>query len=116
MIITVQATGVDLTPALKQYTIDKVQSLEKFYEGIIKAEIEIGMRTHHHQKGKIFFAEVNISAPGQSLRVVKDAEDLYKAIDKVKDHLKVEFEKIKGKRDRVDREVIRAQKEYIARE
>ena len=38
-------------------------------------------------KGDIFRAEVNLSVPHELIRVEKTATDLYKAIDKVKDHL-----------------------------
>lgn len=112
MQIIVQATEMDMTDAIRQYAEEKVQSLEKFYQGITKAEVDVGLRSHHHNKGKNFYAEVNLHVPHHPLvRVVKDAEDLYKAIDKVRDHLKVELEKLKGKQNKMDRNAIRAQKE-----
>ncbi len=114
MTITIQGTGIDLTEALKQYATDKIESLSKFHDHIVKVEIDIGMRTHHHNKGKIFYAEVNLHVPKlHTIRVTKDAEDLYKAIDKVKDHLKIELEKLKGKQKHKDRNAIRAQKEFV---
>lgn len=107
----VQATGMEMTDAIRQYAEDKVASLEKFYQGITKVEVDVGLRSHHHNKGKNYYAEMNLHVPHHPLvRVVKDAEDLYKAIDKVRDHLKVELEKLKGKQHRVDRNAIRAQK------
>lgn len=112
MIITIQATGMEMTDAIRQYCEDKMGSLEKFFDNIIKAEIDVGMRSHHHNKGKVYYAEVNIHVPKHMVRVEKDAEDLYKAIDKVKDHLKVELSKMKGKMRNKDREELRDQKEY----
>lgn len=112
MIMTIHGTGIDLTNAIREYVENKIVTLEKFMEAVTKVEIDVGMRTHHHQKGKIFYAEVNMHHPGGVLRVEKDAEDLYKAIDKVKDHLKVELESLKEKRRSKDKESIRMSKAY----
>lgn len=114
MIITLHGKGMDLTPAIKEYAEEKIQSLEKFFDNITKAQIDIGVNSNHHNKGKIYFAEVNLDIPNHPMiRVVKESEDLYKAIDKVKDHLKVELEGAKEKMRRKDKTVIRNQKEYV---
>ncbi len=112
MLINIRAKGTDLTPALRAHAEEKIGMLDKYFDNIIKADVEIGMESSHHQKGKIFYAEANLHVPKKNLRVVKEAEDLYKAIDKVKDHFKVELEKMKGKMRAKDREVIRSSKEY----
>jgi len=112
MITTIHAKGMELTSALQEYAEEKILGLEKFFDNIIKAEIDIGLLSHHHNKGKIYYAEVNLSIPGKVLRVVKESEDLYKAIDKVKDHLKQELDNAKEKMRRKDKDEIRSQKEY----
>ena len=112
MMITIQVSGIDSTDAIKQYANDKVADLEKYFPNIQKIDVDVGMRSGHHLKGKIYYAECNVSVPGRLVRVSKDAEDLYKAIDKVRDHLKVELEKIKGKMRGVDRDEIRESKGY----
>jgi ribosomal subunit interface protein len=113
MITNIQCTNIDSTEAIKSYAKEKMEGLTKFFDNIQQIDIDVGMKSHHHNKGKIYYAESNVVIPGKKLlRVSKDAEDLYKAIDKVRDHLKVELEKIKGKmRDR-DRAVLRDQKGY----
>src|SRR3989338_4343589 len=112
MLINIHGTGIELTEALKQYAEEKVESLTKFFDNIRQADVDIGVRTHHHNKGKIFYAEVNLHVPGELVRVVKEAEDLYKAIDKVKDHLKQELENRKEKMRGKDKKVLRNTKEY----
>lgn len=112
MIITIHGTGMELTQAIRDYAEEKITSLEKFFEGIIRADIDIGLRSHHHHKGKIFYAEVNLSIPGHMLRIVKEEDDLYKAVDKVKDHLKIDLEKMKEKMRAKDRVELRGVKEY----
>lgn len=112
MIVTIHGTAIELTEALKAYVHEKVTSLEKFFGGITKVEVDIGMRNHHHHKGDVFYAEMNVHVPGELIRVERDAEDLYKAIDKVKDHLKVELENADEKRRTKDKKAIRKSKEY----
>ena len=112
MKINIQGTGLDLTDSIREYAEEKTLSLEKYFDNIQQADIDVGMDNHHHNKGKIYYAEINLSVPGKVLRVVKEAEDLYKAIDKVKDHLKIELEKMKGKIRDLDKKVLRDQKGY----
>ncbi|HAZ28472.1 MAG TPA: ribosome-associated translation inhibitor RaiA [Candidatus Magasanikbacteria bacterium] len=112
MVITIHGTGIDMTDPIKAYATEKCESLIKYFDNIQKAQIDVGTRGNHHQKGKVYYAEVNLHVPGKVLRVVKDAEDLYKAIDKVKDHLKVELERMKGKMRERDKKTLRGNKEY----
>jgi ribosomal subunit interface protein len=113
MNININFTGIEATDALKEYITGKVEGLKTFFDGIVSADIDVGMRSQHHQKGKVYYAEFKLQIPGKpSVYVTKDAEDLYKAIDKVKDHMKVELEKVKGKMNQVNREELRDQKQY----
>ncbi|MBD3311160.1 MAG: ribosome-associated translation inhibitor RaiA [Candidatus Magasanikbacteria bacterium] len=112
MIINTKATNMDMTDSIRNYVEEKVNSLLKYFDNIQQADVDVGLHSQHHQKGKIYYAEINLHVPGKILRVTKDAEDLYKAIDKVKDHLKVELEKVKGKMRGIDKQALRDQKSY----
>lgn len=112
MTINIHATGIELTPALRQYAEDKIGGLTKFFDGILSIDIDVGARTHHHQKGEIYYAEANMRIPGRVVRVVKEEADVYKAIDKLKDHLKVDLEKAKEKLRRQNKEELRNAKAY----
>ncbi len=112
MNINIQGTGIDLTDAIRNYAEEKFGGLTKFFDNIQRADIDVGMRTHHHNKGEVYYAEVDLHIPKHVVRVEKDAEDLYKAIDKVKDHLKEELTKMKEKMRDKDKEQLRSQKEY----
>jgi ribosomal subunit interface protein len=103
---------MELTDPMKDYARGKVEDLLTYFDNIQNADIDIGKRSQHHNKGDVYYAEVNLSVPGKLLRVVKESDDLYKAIDKVKDHFKVELEKLKGKMREKDKEILREQKEY----
>lgn len=97
MNIIIKATNIELTSNIKDYVEEKISSLDKYFNNIIEAQIEIGVNSQHHKKGEIFFAEVNIKVPGKLLRVAKTEKKLFKAIDKVKDHLKVVLRRHKEK-------------------
>jgi putative sigma-54 modulation protein len=106
MRINLKATKINLTPAIKAYVQEKMDMLEK-YLGEMPAtncDVEVGLAVGSHHTGEIYRAEVNLEVPGALLRVEKTEKDLYKAIDKTKDHLaesiKRHKEKIMDKRRR----------------
>ena len=99
MNIQIKATKIDLTSELKEHIQEKVDMLEKYLGSInvLNCDFEVEMTTNHHVKGKIYRAECNLNLGNKLLRVEKSEEDLYKAIDKVKDHLAESIKKYKGK-------------------
>lgn len=100
MQINIKATNIELTPRIKDYVQEKMDMLEKYLGDIkvIQADFEVAITTLHHVKGEIYRAEANIELPHELLRVEKTEKDLFKAIDKVKDHLKISIKKYKEKR------------------
>lgn len=87
----IKATNTTLTEAITNYVNLKLGKgvLEKFagsYE-ILSVEVDIGKTTEHHNNGEIFRAEVNVAVKGKILRAVSDKEDLYAAIDDVRDEI-----------------------------
>lgn len=101
MILNIKATNLELTPRLKKYVTEKVNMLEKYYDGILEVRAEVELTSKHHRKGDIYRAEFNVRVPGKLLRVEKTTKDIYKAIDKVKDHMVLGLKKYKEKlRDR----------------
>lgn len=112
MTINIHGTGIELTSAIKDYAEEKMASLTKYFDHIQQINIDVGMHSHHHNKGEIFYAEANVHVPGHMLRIVKEEADLYKAIDKVRDHFKVELEKMKEKMRHKDKEELRDMKSF----
>ena len=89
MRINIKTTNFSLTPAIKDYLKEKLNSLKKFLpnDENILADVELGQTTRHHQKGDIFRAEVNLIIPGRLIRVISEKWDLKVAIDCIKDEL-----------------------------
>ncbi|MEK7558003.1 MAG: ribosome-associated translation inhibitor RaiA [Patescibacteria group bacterium] len=105
MQLNIKATNIELTSEIKDYVQKKVDMLDKFLGKIqtLNASFEVELITNHHLKGEIYRAEMNLEIPRELLRVEKTEKDLFKAIDKVKDHMaevikKYKEKKIDGKR------------------
>jgi len=99
MNIKIKSTRLELTPAIHEYLQTKMDMIEKYLGEIkmINCDVEIEKAVGGQHKGEIFRAEVNLQVPGKLLRVEKTESDLYKAIDKVKDHLELVIKKHKEK-------------------
>ncbi|MDO9509907.1 MAG: ribosome-associated translation inhibitor RaiA [Candidatus Magasanikbacteria bacterium] len=119
MQVVIFGKGMELTQAIKDYTEKKFSTLEKYYNNILRAEVTVGLESRHHLKGKNFICECKLVVPGNDLFVAKEEADLYKAIDKVKDHLENELKKHKIKereKDKKAKREIRDTKEYKVEE
>ena len=108
MNLDIKATNLELTPAVKKYIEDKVFGLSKFLTkwekiGDINARFELAKITNHHNKGEVFYAELNINLGEKMLRAEHSADDAYKAVDKVKDIMKellIDFKEAKGAKEK----------------
>jgi putative sigma-54 modulation protein len=100
MQVNIKATKLDLTEQIKDYVQKKTDMLEKYLGDFpaVHADFEVGRESNHHAKGEVYKAEFNLHVPGELLRVEKIEEDLYKAIDKVKEHMEMAIKKYKEKK------------------
>lgn len=97
MTLNITQHGMELTPAIKQYVEEKMESLQKYFDSIRHMDVEVGLANGHHQKGNVFECKVVVQVGSDVMRIEKDADDLYKAVDKVRDHLRVELTDWKNK-------------------
>jgi putative sigma-54 modulation protein len=100
MQIQIKGTKVDLTPELKAYIEEKMNMLEKYLGSVkpVGCSFEVSLAVGGQNSGKIYTAEANLDLPGERLRIEKTEKDIFKAIDKVKDHLKEAIVKYRGKK------------------
>ena len=89
MKIKLKATKLEMTEAIRNYTQEKMDMLDKFLGDlqILNCDVELEKSVGGQNKGEIFRTEINLEIPGELLRVEKTEDDLYKAIDKAKGHL-----------------------------
>jgi|GEM_PF-181038 putative sigma-54 modulation protein len=97
----IKAVNVSLAPEVREYLDRRLTALDKFIDPTDDANIcyvEIGRTTSHHKTGDIFRAEITCHIGGKSLRAEAEKEDLYSAIDEVKDEMALELRRDKTKR------------------
>jgi putative sigma-54 modulation protein len=107
MNINIKAPTIELTEEIKDYVQEKMDMLEKYLGSVkvINCDVEVGITVGNQNSGPIYKAEVNMEVPGKLIRVEKNAEDLFKAIDKTKDHLMRSIKRYKEKKvDRLKKE------------
>ena len=111
MKIIIKATDIKLTPEVKDYIEQKLGSLEKFLQcKFIEARVEVGRITRGQKQGNIFRAEVNLKADEDFFRVEHQEENIFAAIDLVKDELKEIIYHSKDKKIALQRRGARAWK------
>jgi putative sigma-54 modulation protein len=101
--LDIRGIEMELTDAIVSSIENKLASLDKYLESVgtpRELRVEAGVTTHHHNKGQIYQAVANLTIPGHKIRVEESAADLYDAIDRLKDKLKLEI--IKVTKTRID--------------
>ena len=104
MNINLQGKNIEVTPAIHDYVSKRVTNLSKLLSEIEEKHGEILVRfnvsktTNHHKAGEVFEADCSITAKGVNFYSSSSREDLYQAIDEVKENLFNEIEKNKDRK------------------
>ena len=104
MQINLQGKNIELTQVIKDYISKRVTNLEKLLfrieqgRGKVMVNFEVSKSTNHHKSGEIFHADCLIKIDGKEFYGSADKEDLYQAVDVVKDSLYNEINKNKDRR------------------
>lgn len=117
MQITTSGKKMAVTEAMVGYVDKKLSKLDKYFDGIIRGAVILGMESKHHLKGEIFYAECKLEVPGTDLFAKSMAKDVYAAIDLLNDALKAELKKYKQHlrgNEKKKKVVARDNKEYNA--
>jgi len=115
---TIKTTNMELTDAIDSYVENKLKAVQKLIDSndtSAHADVEVGKTTKHHQHGKIFRAEINLHIAGSNIRAVAKEENLYSAIDVMKDEIMRRLRKVKTKRKDVARRSAAVAKRKINR-
>jgi ribosomal subunit interface protein len=100
MNINIKATGISLTPSISAYADKRLASVSKILGGnpSFICDLELAKTSAHHNKGDIFRAEIHITGNGKDLYASAEDQDLYAAIDIMRDEITRELKASKGKR------------------
>lgn len=82
---------LEITPSLKDYTINKFQRLERHFDRITSINVIFNVEKLRH------IAEATINVPKAELRASCNSESLYSAIDELVDKLDRQLIKHKEK-------------------
>jgi ribosomal subunit interface protein len=112
----IQVTRMENTEAIESYVKRKLASVERLLDkndSSAKAAVEVGLDTKHHKKGDVFFAEIDLHTRQKNYHCVGHADDLYAAIDQVKDEISQEVKSFRQKKRDVAKRSARAVKGTI---
>jgi ribosomal subunit interface protein len=108
MKITIKATKIELTPEIKKFLEDQINSLERFAKGIFgekyydgffgkgKSKAEARVEIRGKERG-FYYVECNLNFPQKLIRAESLKKDLKSAIYEVKDELQREIKEYKEK-------------------
>jgi ribosomal subunit interface protein len=96
----IKHTNMELTEAIADYLEKKLKAFEKFVDESVEgiARVEVGRTSNHHHKGDVFRAEIDLEFGHQKFHASVEADDLYRAIDEVKDEIVQEITRASKKR------------------
>ena len=80
---------------LKQYALSQVETLKKYYDGILNGNIVLYFEK---VKSSVKTAEIDLSVYGTKLIATEHSEDFYKSIDNAVGKLERQLVKYKSKR------------------
>ena len=119
MNINIKVTNFNLTPEVRRYLEGKLNRLSKKFlkaleeKGAITAQAEIARLTRHHQKGDIYYTELNLSLPGKILRAEGRAADILSAINEADSDLKRQVQRYRDVRSTLFKKGARLFKKLI---
>jgi ribosomal subunit interface protein len=100
MAINIKTINIELTEAIRDYAEKRLSSLEKFSGGVPTVTAELGKTTEHHKQGDFFTAKVTLVTPlGKEYFATSEKEDLYVAIDDVREELRMQLTAGKERKD-----------------
>lgn len=96
----IHTKNLELTPSIEIFVKQKMDTIAKLFkpgEQLTEARIEIGKPSSHHQKGPVYYAEINLKIGGKLLRATTEHVDLRTAIDFARDEVERQIKKFKSK-------------------
>ncbi|NLX90604.1 MAG: ribosome-associated translation inhibitor RaiA [Firmicutes bacterium] len=94
MRINVRGRNMNITPALQEYVVKRLNRLDKYFNSPIEAQVTLSVIREDH------IVEVTISMDGLLLRGEEATLDMYASIDLVVDKLERQIHKYKTKINR----------------
>lgn len=98
--MNIKATHIDLTETITEYVEKKVASLGKVIDvedPTVLVSVEVGKTTEGQKSGDVFRAEIHITGGGRDFYADSVKDDIYAAIDEVRDEVLRQARRSKNK-------------------
>jgi putative sigma-54 modulation protein len=92
MQIQITGQGVEITPALRELTVKKIERTLAHIDKISHVHVTLKVDNDNEQ-----CASVNVTVPGSLINAHAKSEDMYKTIDKLASNLNAQLQKYKEK-------------------
>lgn len=95
---------MELTEAIRHYVVERETNLGRLLEKLESGDkealvnFEVSRATKHHKSGFVYHADCLIKFDGEEFYGSTDQEDLYAAVDEVKEKLFLEIDKNKNRK------------------
>ena len=106
--------GIEMTEALKNYASDKIGQVVSKFDQAIHVEIELEKTNSHHHHGTMYKAAARVSG-NSHFKVESVRDDLYSAIDGLKDKVEYELASVKDKKQTLIKRVAQKVKSFLKR-
>ncbi len=94
-----KSRGTELNDRLRDYATEKFTKVQRFFERIIKMEVELSEERNPRVKDG-HKVEVTVKTPGDTLRASGAGADFFTAIDQAADRLEIQVKKAKDRLNR----------------
>lgn len=91
MQINITGKNVEITPAIRQYAMEKLSKMHKYLESITDAHVILSLEKYLH------IAEITLFANGITIRGEERSEDMYSSLDLVIDKIERQVRRYKEK-------------------
>jgi len=99
--IKINAIGVELDKSIEDYLMKKLESLRKFIDfdnEEVTTDIRLSKETKSRKSGNLYKSEISIMTVGKKYGAQGEAEELYAAIDDMKDVISKKISSHRGKK------------------
>lgn len=110
MQVSFTARHMDISDSLKQYTLEKMDKLQKYMENIVDADVTFCIEKYRHK------VEVKMKSHSGHVTGTEVSNDMYQSIDRVFDKLEKQLRRRKDRRINLQRAKLRSDYDDILTE
>lgn len=97
MNIIIKSHTMELTSAIREYALNKMNTLAIKDNDNIQLQVELGRTEGHRQSGDHYYCKIHTVIGSRSVHIECIKDDLYKAIDAARDKVDTELSERKDK-------------------